>query len=208
MPVIKRYPNRKLYDTAAKQYVSLGAIADLIRGGADVQVVDYTTGEDLTALILMQVIVEQEKKKSGFLPQSVLAGLVQAGGDTMSAIRRALEIPLDLMRQVDEEIEHRIQSLVKAGELREEEGIHLRDKLVGLSSRLAPGGWSGEARATCAFRSRRPDTLPASVPLRPARRARSRAGCDEPQRAHRSGLTPPDQRGCRSRRVASPFLLI
>jgi polyhydroxyalkanoate synthesis repressor PhaR len=145
MPVIKRYPNRKLYDTAAKQYVSLDGIADLIRGGADVQVVDYTTGEDLTALILMQVIVEQEKKQSGFLPQSVLAGLLQAGGDTMSAVRRALEIPLDLMRQVDDEIEHRIQSLVKTGELGEEEGLHLRDKLVGLSSRLASGGWSGEA---------------------------------------------------------------
>jgi len=145
MPIIKRYPNRKLYDTAAKQYVSLDDIAELIRGGADVQVVDYTTGEDLTALILMQVIVEQEKKQSGFLPQSVLAGLVQAGGDTMSAVRRALEIPLDLMRQVDEEIEHRIQSLVKSGELREEEGKNLRDKLVGLSSRLTPGGWSGEA---------------------------------------------------------------
>ncbi len=66
MPVIKRYPNRKLYDTAAKQYVSLDGIAELIRGGADVQVVDYTTGEDLTALILMQVIVEQEKKQERF----------------------------------------------------------------------------------------------------------------------------------------------
>ncbi|MCU0500324.1 MAG: pesticidal protein Cry15Aa [Anaerolineae bacterium] len=145
MPVIKRYPNRKLYDTAAKQYVSLDGIAELIRSGAEVQVVDYTTGEDLTALILMQVIVEQEKKQSGFLPQSVLAGLVQAGGDTVAAVRRALEIPLDLMRQVDEEIEQRIQSLVRAGELREEEGIHLRDKLVGLSNRLASAGWSGEA---------------------------------------------------------------
>jgi len=145
MPVIKRYPNRKLYDTAAKQYVSLHGIADLIRGGADVQVVDYTTGDDLTALILMQVIVEQEKKQSGFLPQSVLAGLVQAGGDTVSAMRRALEIPLDLMRQVDEEIEHRIQSLVKTGELGEEDGLHLRDKLIGLSNRLAPSSWSGEA---------------------------------------------------------------
>jgi polyhydroxyalkanoate synthesis repressor PhaR len=154
MPVIKRYPNRKLYDTAAKQYVSLDGIADLIRGGADVRVVDYTTGEDLTALILMQVIVEQEKKQSGFLPQSVLAGLVQAGGDTVSAVRRALEIPLDLMRHVDEEIEHRIQRLVKAGELGEEEGVHLRDKLVGLSSRLAPGGWSGEAAVQRVLSSR------------------------------------------------------
>jgi polyhydroxyalkanoate synthesis repressor PhaR len=145
MPVIKRYPNRKLYDTAAKQYVSLDGIAELIRGGADVQVVDYTTGEDLTALILMQVIVEQEKKQSGFLPQSVLAGLVQAGGDTMAAVRRALEKPLDLVRHVDEEIEQRIQRLISAGELREEEALHLRDKLLGLSSRLAPGAWSNAA---------------------------------------------------------------
>jgi polyhydroxyalkanoate synthesis repressor PhaR len=77
MPVIKRYPNRKLYDTAARRYISLDGIADLIRDGAEVQVVEYNTGEDLTALILMQIIVEQEKKQSGFLPQSVLTGLVQ-----------------------------------------------------------------------------------------------------------------------------------
>ena len=144
MPVIKRYPNRKLYDTSAKQYVSLDGIADLIRGGADVQVIDYTTGEDLTALILMQVIVEQEKKQSGFLPQSVLAGLVQAGGDTLTAMRRALEAPLDLMRQVDEEIEQRIQGLVRSGELQEEEGANLSEKLLGLGARLRSVGWSGE----------------------------------------------------------------
>jgi polyhydroxyalkanoate synthesis repressor PhaR len=79
MPVIKRYPNRKLYDTAARQYIALDGVAALIRAGAEVQVVDHATGEDLTALILMQIIVEQEKRQRGFLPQTLLAGLVQAG---------------------------------------------------------------------------------------------------------------------------------
>jgi polyhydroxyalkanoate synthesis repressor PhaR len=145
MPVIKRYPNRKLYDTSAKQYVSFDDIARLIRSGAEVQVIDYTTGEDLTALILMQVIVEQEKQQSGFLPQSVLTGLVQAGGDTVAAVRRALEAPLDLMRHVDEEIEQRIQRLISTGDLGEEEGVRLRDKLTAIGGRLGAAPWSGDA---------------------------------------------------------------
>lgn len=146
MPVIKRYPNRKLYDTTAKQYVSLDNIAALIRAGAEVQVVDHATGEDLTALILMQIIVELEKKQSGFLPQSVLTGLVRAGGDTASTLRRALAAPLDVMRQVDEEIERRVQGLVKNGDLAEEEGKRLVQKLLELGGRLAPAVWPGELR--------------------------------------------------------------
>ena len=63
MPVVKRYPNRKLYDTQAKRYVTLNSIAELIRLGEDIQVIDYTTGEDITALTLTQIIFEQEKEK-------------------------------------------------------------------------------------------------------------------------------------------------
>lgn len=130
MPVIKRYPNRKLYDTEAKKYVTLEGIADLIRQGKDVQVVDHTTGEDLTALTLSQIIFEQEKKGGGFLPKSVLTSLVQAGGDTMNTLRRSLTAPLDLLRQVDDEIERRLQTLINRGELAREEGLRLRAKLL------------------------------------------------------------------------------
>ena len=130
MPVIKRYPNRKLYDTQAKQYITLEGIAALVRQGEDVRVVDYTSGEDLTALTLTQIIVEQEKKRGGFLPQSVLTGLIQAGGDTLSTLRQALASPLDLAHQVDEEIEGRVQALTRRGELAAEEGRRLRDKLL------------------------------------------------------------------------------
>jgi len=130
MPIIKRYPNRKLYDTEAKQYITLDGIASLIRQGEEVQVVGYATGEDLTAVTLTQIIVEQEKKRRGFLPQTVLTGLVRAGGDTMSTLRRTLASPLDLARQVDEEIEQRVQALINRGELAVEEGLSLRAKLL------------------------------------------------------------------------------
>lgn len=131
MPLIKRYPNRKLYDTEAKRYITLEGVAELIRQGAEVQVVDHTTGEDLTAVTLTQIIFEQEKKRSGFLPTSVLTGLVKAGGDTIGHLRRGLSSPLDLLRQVDEEIEKRLQDLVNRGELAGEEGARLRNKLLG-----------------------------------------------------------------------------
>ncbi|MCA9922571.1 MAG: hypothetical protein KC421_09370 [Anaerolineales bacterium] len=130
MPVIKRYPNRKLYDTEAKRYITLDGIADLIRKGQDVQVIDHTTDEDLTAVTLTQIIFEQEKKKGGFLPTSVLTGLVQAGGDTINTLRRSLTSPLDLLHHIDEEIDKRIQTLTQRGELAQEEAYKLRDKLL------------------------------------------------------------------------------
>ncbi len=141
MPLIKRYPNRKLYDTEAKQYITLEGIAALIRQGHEVEVVDYTTGEDLTAVILTQIIVEQEKRRGGFLPRTVLAGLVRAGGDPLAVLRRTLVLPLDLARHVDEEIERRVQALIGLGELAAEEGKRLQEKLLGLSPRSSAPSW-------------------------------------------------------------------
>lgn len=131
MPVIKRYPNRKLYDTAAKRYVTLEEIARLIREGQEVTVIDHASGEDLTAVTLSQVILEQERKREGFVPQAVLAGLVRAGGETVASLRRTLAAPLNLARQVDEEIERRLSALVRQGDLPAEEEGRWRDRLLG-----------------------------------------------------------------------------
>lgn len=130
MPVIKRYPNRKLYDTEAKRYVTLSEIASLIREGEEVVVIDHATEEDLTAVTLSQIIFEQEKQQGGFLPKAVLTNLVRAGGDTLTSLRRGLSLPLDMWRQVDEEIDRRVQYLISKGELAREEGQRLRDKLM------------------------------------------------------------------------------
>ena len=137
MPVIKRYPNRKLYDTEAKRYITLDGIAELIREGEEVTIIDHKTDEDLTAVTLTQIIFEQEKKQGGFLPKSVLTGLVRTGGDTLNSLRRGLSVPLDLVKQVDSEIERRMQLLISKGELAKEEGMRLRDKLLSFSSQQA-----------------------------------------------------------------------
>src|SRR5512133_2765626 len=130
MRVIKRYPNRKLYDTEAKQYISLDRIAELIREGQEIHVVDHATQEDLTTVTLTQVIFEQEKKQDSELPKTVLTALIRASGDTLSTLRRTLASPLDWLHQVDEEIDRRLQVLVKRGEMAEEESRRLRDQLL------------------------------------------------------------------------------
>jgi polyhydroxyalkanoate synthesis repressor PhaR len=130
MPVIKRYPNRKLYNTESKQYITLEEISDLIRDGAEVRVVDHASGEDLTAVTLTQIIFELEKKQSGFLPRSILSGLIQAGGERIGALQRTLASTLGLNHLVDEEIRHRLHTLKDEGQLTELEAEKLQKKLV------------------------------------------------------------------------------
>jgi polyhydroxyalkanoate synthesis repressor PhaR len=135
--IIKRYPNRKLYNTAASQYITLEEIAELLQGGKDVSVIDSVTGEDLTGQVLSQVIAGQEKRRGGHIPGPVLAGLVQAGDATLDVMRRAMLLPLDLFRHVDEEIQRRIEALVKQGDLTEAEGMQWLERLLALSPRKA-----------------------------------------------------------------------
>jgi polyhydroxyalkanoate synthesis repressor PhaR len=134
MPLIKHYSNRKLYDTVARQYITLEGIAELIRQGQNIQVIDHATGEDLTAVTLTQIIFAQEKKRSGFLPRSILADMIQAGGQRLTLLQRNLASQLSLLLPVDEEIERRIQTLVRRGEVAEAEGRRLLEKLLELGA--------------------------------------------------------------------------
>jgi polyhydroxyalkanoate synthesis repressor PhaR len=81
--VIKRYANRKLYDTERSCYVTLEEIASMIKAGDEVKVIDNKTGEDLSAVTLAQIIFEEEKKKSK-MPLSVLRNIIQASSDTIT----------------------------------------------------------------------------------------------------------------------------
>lgn len=79
MRLIKRYSNRKLYDTEAKRYVTLEDLAALICDGQDIQVRDKGTGEDWTAITLTQILFDMEKKQGGCLPKAVLTDLIKGG---------------------------------------------------------------------------------------------------------------------------------
>lgn len=77
--VIKKYSNRRLYDTKHKRYVTLDEIANLIREGNEVKVIDTQTGDDISKLILIQVVLESEKNKEDILPVSFLHMLIKYG---------------------------------------------------------------------------------------------------------------------------------
>jgi polyhydroxyalkanoate synthesis repressor PhaR len=82
--VIKRYANRKLYDTQHSRYVTLDQIAAMIRGGDDVKIVDNKSKEDLTSVTLAQIIFEEEKRQKSFLPLQAMRNIIQSGGESIT----------------------------------------------------------------------------------------------------------------------------
>ena len=98
--VIKKYSNRRLYNSAKKKYITLEDISDLIKSGKEIQVIDTQTKEDITKLILIQTILENEKNKEDILPATFLHNLIKYGNqiakeyfDNSFIIRRALTLP-------------------------------------------------------------------------------------------------------------------
>src|SRR5689334_16834294 len=81
--VVKKYANRRLYNTATSSYVTLDDLAKLIKEGGDFVAYDAKTGEDITRSVLTQIIVEQEQKGQNLLPTSFLRQLISFYGDSM-----------------------------------------------------------------------------------------------------------------------------
>src|SRR3982750_3346044 len=86
--IIKRYANRKLYDTEHSRYVTLDQISEMIRHGDDVKIVDNKTKEDLTTVTLAQIIFEEEKKQRSFLPLGAMRNIIQSGGQWFTEAQR------------------------------------------------------------------------------------------------------------------------
>ena len=84
--VVKRYQNRKLYDTQDSCYVTLEDIRDMIKEGTDVQIIDNSTKEDLTSVTLAQIIFEEEKKTKGILPIQTFRQIIATGGEFLKDI--------------------------------------------------------------------------------------------------------------------------
>jgi polyhydroxyalkanoate synthesis repressor PhaR len=78
--IIKKYENRRLYDATNSRYVNLDEIARMVREGQDLKVVDAASGEDLTRLILTQIIVEDAKEPDSTFPLDILRQMVVASG--------------------------------------------------------------------------------------------------------------------------------
>jgi len=113
--IIKKYGNRRLYDTSASRYVNLDDIATLVRNGKDVQVVDAKNGEDLTRLTLTQVIVEDAKGQPTGLPLELLRQLIVASDRVgQEFIMWYLRSAFDTYQKVQNSLQTRLTELHSA----------------------------------------------------------------------------------------------
>lgn len=98
--VIKKYPNRRLYDTKISRYITLAEIKDLVMSYSDFKVIDAKTSEDLTRCTLMQIIAEEETKGQPLMTQEILKEFVRFYGDSMQAMMsRFLEHSIKLFME-------------------------------------------------------------------------------------------------------------
>jgi len=113
--VIKKYGNRRLYDTSGSRYVNLDDIAAMIRQGKTVQVVDATSGEDLTRVILTQIITEDAKDKPTGLPLELLRQLIVATDQTRQEfIMWYLKSAFDTYHTVQDAVQSRLSEMQSA----------------------------------------------------------------------------------------------
>lgn len=110
--LIKRYGNRKLYDTSESRYITLDEIARLVRSGNDVKVIDNENGDDLTAITFAQIILEEEKRRSSLISLGLLRELVQHGEDTLAQLRTQVEKGVEAIGTIGEKAGRRVQEMV------------------------------------------------------------------------------------------------
>lgn len=97
--LIKRYESRKLYDTEESRYVSLEEIAHWVRGGQEVKVIDNATSADVTSQTLTQIILEEGKRGTSFLPSELLHDLIRVGEQAVSSGMETVQQGVDRLVQ-------------------------------------------------------------------------------------------------------------
>ncbi|HVQ31557.1 MAG TPA: polyhydroxyalkanoate synthesis regulator DNA-binding domain-containing protein [Vicinamibacteria bacterium] len=180
--LIRRYDNRKLYDVAARRYVTLDELQGFVSAGEEVTVLDQKTGDDLTSLTLAQIILEGLRQRTVLIPRSVLVQLVRL--QSLPGSGKHWPSPQEAAQRTREEAEKIVGGLLARGRLSLEEGITLRRDIVhsvghlvseaqaGLESGLQRL-FGGETAPPPKARTRRgPPPRPKTVPRTRGRRTR------------------------------------
>lgn len=117
--VVKKYSNRKLYDTFTRRYVTLDVIAEILQRGDEVRVVDRTTGQDITAVTLSQILLDMERQRRSPIPEPLLVDLVKERGEQlMGMLRSSLALPRELRQRTAagaQRVEERVDEALTAG---------------------------------------------------------------------------------------------
>jgi polyhydroxyalkanoate synthesis repressor PhaR len=139
---IRRYDNRKLYDAQARRYVTLEELSRLIGEGTDVRVVEQRTGEDITTVVLAQVVLEGIKQRTATIPHQVLSRLIRLGSGKAGAVTEWLD-PHEASARARNEAERIVSGLVTRGRLTLDEALALRQDIAGSAQRLVAEAQAG-----------------------------------------------------------------
>jgi polyhydroxyalkanoate synthesis repressor PhaR len=113
--LVKRYSNRKLYDTSESRYVTLDEIARWVKSGEEVKILENESGEDLTAVTFAQIILEEERKKSGLLSLRVMRELIQHGESALQGLAATVDRSIGAIRPAAEAARTRVHERVQEG---------------------------------------------------------------------------------------------
>jgi len=158
--LIKKYANRKLYDTHTSRYITLDGISQLVREGQEIQVVERDSGRDLTGLILSQIVVGEEKRTG---PEEGVEHAHDRGQALFDYLRRTLSGPAAIVSSRVERGRMDLEDLIDAAVERALERLSIptrRDlealsaRLDTLEARLGQAGRPGPARARRGARAR------------------------------------------------------
>ena len=114
--VVKKYANRRLYNTETSSYVTLEDLAGMVRGGRDFAVYDAKSGEDITRSVLTQIIVEEESKGRSLLPESFLRHLIGFYGDSLQTVLpRYLDLAMAGFARQQEQMRRSVEQAMGIG---------------------------------------------------------------------------------------------
>jgi polyhydroxyalkanoate synthesis repressor PhaR len=138
MRTIKRYANRKLYDTETSRYVTLDHVLELIRSGEDVRVIDNRTGNDISRETMAQIILRLEKSGQEPDRSGALRDLITRGRDSVKdALKRSLDVSKGFVSQVEESVDAVVKRLTERGLVTPDEAKALVQSLVAQAGRHA-----------------------------------------------------------------------
>jgi polyhydroxyalkanoate synthesis repressor PhaR len=167
--IIKKYANRRLYDTSSSQYVTLDYVRELVKSGRDFTVVDAKSGEDLTHGVLSQIIFEEEARGENLLPLPFLRQLIQYYGDSLqSVVPSYLEATMEAFSSQQEEMRERFagslqspQAIMEAFQQQSRRNMEMFGQAMQMFAPFVPGAGTPEKSAEDARTPEESDDLKA-----------------------------------------------
>ena len=137
MHTIKKYTNRKMYDTHDKRYVTMAQLSELIKQGEEVMVIDNRTGEDITTAIISQLIGRDTQEKDKTVSSQLLMQLLRKGGGTLTDYaKKYMSLWQGAFNMAEEEVTQLVNRLVKNKELSISEAGKLKKEIMGYTTSL------------------------------------------------------------------------